>query len=84
MVDGLSVKELHEKYAYRRDVSKKWTCFDLGKFGGQIDPECRKFQKENQENCLKMLRNLLLGKCDTSLTRNKYLLNAFGNRIQRY
>ncbi len=61
-VPGVALHEVARKYAYRRDVSKKWTCFDLGKYGGLIDAQCREVQKKNQKDCLDMLRSLILGK----------------------
>jgi hypothetical protein len=61
-VPGIPIFGVKQKYAYRCDVSKKWTCFDLGRFGGMIDDECREVQSENQQDCLEMLRGLILGK----------------------
>jgi len=44
-VPGAALQEVVKKYKSRRDISKKWTCFDLGRFGGLINAECRQVQK---------------------------------------
>jgi hypothetical protein len=60
-VPGAAIHDVVRKYAYRRDVSKKWTCFDLGKHGGLIDAQTREVQKKQQKDYLDMLRSLILG-----------------------
>jgi hypothetical protein len=76
-VPGATIGDVVAKYKSRQAVSKKWTCFDLGQWGGQINDECRWVQKENQQDCLKMLRCLILGEPVASFTpRRQYLHNS--------
>lgn len=61
--DKLSTADMLLKYKYRRLVSRQWTCFDLGRFGGGVNTyEIKNVQKMNQEHCLDMLRSLIIGK----------------------
>jgi hypothetical protein len=63
----LTPNEIKNKYAYRRDVSRKWTCFDLRKFGTALNDEIMDVQKKNQVDFLTMLKGLILGKCTPSV-----------------
>ena len=60
--ESLQNREILLKYAYRRDVSKKWTCFDLKKLGGCIDYQTRQAQQYNRKHCLEMFKTLIIGK----------------------
>jgi hypothetical protein len=51
-----------KKYRFRCSVSGTWTCFDLGQYGAYITGEIRKIQEKNQNDCLEMLRTLIIGK----------------------
>ena len=53
--------ELARKYAFRMGHTKKWTCFDLGKYASQTTAEDFEAQKKNRAYTLDMLRDLILG-----------------------
>ncbi|KAL2067253.1 hypothetical protein VTL71DRAFT_1677 [Oculimacula yallundae] len=59
-VDGLTPKEASEKYAFRKYVRAKWTCFDLDQYGGRVSREVRDSQARNQLDLLNVFRGLLL------------------------
>lgn len=61
-VAGLTPKDAAEKYAFRKHVGMKWTCFDLNQHGGLITKEIRVIQARNQVDLLNVFRGLLLGK----------------------
>jgi hypothetical protein len=74
---GIALRDVFKKYASRKELSKEWICFDLGRHGGKIDYECRKVQTKNQQDCLKMLRGLILGKRLGSLESNYNTYTTF-------
>ncbi|KAG4429859.1 hypothetical protein IFR05_014659 [Cadophora sp. M221] len=59
-VAGLSPKDAMEKYAFRKYISKQWTCFDLNKHGGLITKVIREIQGRYQLDILNAFRGLLL------------------------
>ncbi|TVY34995.1 hypothetical protein LSUB1_G006947 [Lachnellula subtilissima] len=57
---GSTTREVAKKYRFRCSVSGLWTCFDLGRYGATITNEIREIQKKNQNDCLEMLRTLII------------------------
>ncbi|TVY81499.1 hypothetical protein LSUE1_G004411 [Lachnellula suecica] len=53
-------QEVAKKYRFRVSVSGMWTCFDLGQHGAQITSEIRQVQGRNQNDCLEMLKTLII------------------------
>ncbi|KAH6719263.1 hypothetical protein BKA61DRAFT_543704 [Leptodontidium sp. MPI-SDFR-AT-0119] len=70
-VAGLSPKDAAEKYAFRKHVSTKWTCFDLNQHGGLITKNIREIQGRNQLDLLNVFRGLLL-ESKASTVQNPY------------
>ncbi|CZT48204.1 uncharacterized protein RSE6_08870 [Rhynchosporium secalis] len=59
-VDGQSPKDASLKYAFRKYIGAKWTCFDLDKYGGRVSKDVRDTQARNQLDLLNVFRGLLL------------------------
>jgi hypothetical protein len=61
IAEGLTTEDIFKKYAFRSDVSRKWTCFDLKGLGGVIPQASRDMQVTHRTYCLEMLKSLILG-----------------------
>ncbi|TVY87547.1 hypothetical protein LAWI1_G006672 [Lachnellula willkommii] len=59
-IPGATTREVAKKYRFRCSVSGLWTCFDLGRYGATITDEIRCIQQRNQNDCLEMLRTLII------------------------
>ncbi|TVY28683.1 hypothetical protein LHYA1_G002430 [Lachnellula hyalina] len=59
-IPGSTTREVAKKYRFRCSVSGLWTCFDLGRYGATITNEIRGIQQKNQNDCLEMLRTLII------------------------
>jgi hypothetical protein len=64
IAEGLTTEDIFKKYAFRSDVSRKWTCFDLKGLGGVIPQASRETQETHRMYCLEMLKSLILGMFD--------------------